>query len=104
VNGVIRPKMTVLPESAQIPDRNLIQPPPNQFTHEVKAEQPYYYEGLRQAAAPQGTLPQGVKVVLLCRDGPECRVADGGGLYVATAFSGLRPIRKVGRKRRASEK
>jgi hypothetical protein len=87
--------MTELPESALVPDQNLLQPPPNQFTHKIKAEQPYYYIGPRQAAAPEGTFLAGTKVVLLFHDGgPVCHVADGRGLYVATAFDGLLPMRR----------
>jgi len=97
VDHMMRPKAIVLPESAQVPDRNLLQPPPNQFTHEVKAEQPYYYIGPHQAAPPEGKFPAGTKVVLLTHDGGlVCRVADARGLCVATAFGGLRPL---GRRR-----
>ncbi len=90
---MIRPKATVLPDSAQVPDRNLLQPPPNQFTHEVKAEQPYYYIGPHQAAPPEGTFPAGTKVALISHEGgATCHVADARGLYVVTAFDGLRPL------------
>ncbi|MEK6261512.1 MAG: hypothetical protein AABP62_23175 [Planctomycetota bacterium] len=89
-----RPKATVLPESAMVPDRNIIQPPPTQFTHEVVAEQPYYYIGPHQAVPPEGTFPAGTKVVVLTHDdGPMCQVVDGRGLCVVTAFNGLRPHR-----------
>jgi hypothetical protein len=89
-----RPRMIVLPESAQVPDQNMLQPPPNQFTHEVMEEQPYYYIGPHQASPPEGKFSAGTKVVLLAHDGGSvCHVADGRGLYVATAFGGLRPIR-----------
>jgi len=89
VEKVIRPKVTVLPDSAQLPDRNVLKPAPNQFTHEIVAEQPYYYMGIDQTAAPEGTFAQGTKVVLLRHDDNECWVADGRGLYVATSCSGL---------------
>lgn len=92
MDKVIRPKAVVLPDSAQLPDRNVLQPPPNQFTHEVVAEQPYYYMGIDQAAPPEGKFPVGIKVVLLRQDGAECWVADGRGLYVATACDGLREL------------
>jgi hypothetical protein len=94
MDHMIRPKARVLPKSALVPDRNLLQPPPNQFTHEVISEQPYYYLDPDQTDAPDGTFPAGTKVLLLFHDGGSvCRVADGQGLYVATAFDGLRPIR-----------
>lgn len=87
-----RPKASVLPDSALVPERNL-QPPPAQFTHEVIAEQPYYYAGPQQAAPPEGTFAGGTKVKLDAHDGgPMCQVVDARGLRVATAFSGLRPL------------
>lgn len=90
---MIRPKAIVLPESAQVPGRNLIDPPPNQFTHEVTARQPFYYLVPSPAAAPDGELPAGAKVVLLVHDGGEvCQVADARGLYVTTSFAGLRRL------------
>ena len=91
---MIRPKATVLPESALVPDRNLLQPPPNKFTHEVIADQPYYYSIPGKKDAPDGTFPAGTEVVVLSHDGGSmCNVADGRGLHVVTAFKGLRPIR-----------
>jgi len=90
---VIRPKMAVLPGSALIPDRNLIHPPPNRFTHEVSAAQPYYYLDPHQATPPEGTFATGTRVLLISQVGEVCRVADGRGLYVATACGGLRPLR-----------
>jgi len=93
VDRMRRPKATVLPDSALVPERNLLHTPPNRFTHEVKAEQPYYYSSPNQATPADGTFPAGTKVVLLAHDGGAvCYVADARGLYVATAFKGLRPI------------
>jgi hypothetical protein len=90
---MLRPRAKVLPASAQLPDRNLIVPPPNRFTHEVIVDQPYYYTAPRRRKPPDGEFAAGTKVVLLVHDGGKvCRVADGRGLYVATAFAGLRPL------------
>ena len=92
MNHMRRPKATVLPDAALVPDRNL-RPPPTQFTHKVIAEQPYYYIGPQQAAPPEGTFPAGTEVKLYAHGGgPVCQVVDGRGLCVATAFSGLRPL------------
>ena len=92
MDHVQRPKATVLPDSALVPERNL-QPPPTEFTHQVIAEQPYYYIGPEQAAPPEGTFPVGTKVKLFAQDGGHvCRVVDARGLCVATACSGLRPL------------
>jgi hypothetical protein len=35
-----RPKAMVLPDSALVPESNMVTPPPKHFTHVVKAEQP----------------------------------------------------------------
>jgi hypothetical protein len=94
MDGMIRPKATVLPSSALVPKRNLLRLAPNRFTHEVVSEQPYYYRDPDRAAGPDGTFPSGTKVVLMFHDGgSECHVVNDQGLYVVTAFGGLRPIR-----------
>ena len=85
-----RPKAKVLPDSSLVPASALIQPPPNRFTHVLKAEQPYRYAGSKPSGEADGTLPPGAKVVLLSHEGgPECHVIDGRGLHVVTAFDGL---------------
>src|SRR5262245_55960204 len=98
MDRMLRPQAKVLPASAQVPDRNLIVPPPHRFTHEVTADQSYYYTGPQgAAAAPDGQFPAGTKVVLLAQDGGDyCHVADSRGLYVATASAGLRPLHQEG--------
>jgi len=92
MDNVIRPKTVILPDSAQLPERNVLRPPPNRFTHEIVAEQPYYYVALDQGAPPEGKFFTGTKVILLRHDGAECWVADGRGLYVATPCAGLRAL------------
>ncbi len=86
-----RPKATVLPDSALVPESNLMTPP-KQFTHVVKSEQPYYYTGPQQAASPDGSFPAGTKLLLMSREGVSCHVLDARGLHVSTAFDGLEPI------------
>jgi hypothetical protein len=89
----LRPPMTVLPESALVPDKNIISPPPNQFTHEVNEPQPFYFTDVQEGGPSNGQLEAGTKVVLLVHDGGDyCRVADGSGLYVQIKFSGLRKL------------
>jgi hypothetical protein len=89
----LRPKTTILPESALVPDKNIISPAPNQFTHEVTRTQPFYFGDAGQGGALNGELEAGTRVVLLVDDGSEyCRVADGRGLYVQTECSGLRKL------------
>ncbi len=88
---VLRPKVEVLSDDALVPARNRIQPPPNQFTHELTQSQPDHYDEPRGAAA--GTYAVGMRVVLMVYEGdPFCRVADAHGLYVQTAYEGLRRL------------
>jgi hypothetical protein len=93
MEGFTRPDAVVLPESAMIPDQNLISPAPNQFTHELIRPQPYYFTGAQRAVAPDGQFLAGTKVVLLVYDGGTyCRVADGQGLYVEIEFDSLKKL------------
>src|SRR5262249_43909048 len=61
MDRMLRPKVEVLPASAQVPAQNLIVPPPNRFTHEVTVAQPYYYDAPGQGAPPDGEFPAGTK-------------------------------------------
>ena len=57
-----------------MPEKNLISPPTNQFTHELARAQPYYYTAAHQGTSPDGVLQAGTKVVLLVYDGgKQCR-------------------------------
>ncbi len=88
---MLRPKATVLSNSALVPSANLL-PPPKRFTHEVVAEQPYRYAA--GDSSPAGHLAPGARLLLLERgEGPLCRVQDRNGLCVTTAFAGLRALR-----------
>ena len=90
---MIRPEAVVLPESAQVPIRNLVVPPPNQFTHELVVPQSYFYTKMQPGTEPDGEFPAGTKVVLLWYDGGStCRVLDGRGLYVDTEYAGLKKL------------
>ena len=40
MEGFTRPDWTILPEEATVPDRNLITPVPNQFTHRLMRPPP----------------------------------------------------------------
>ena len=76
-----------------VPDKNIIRPAPNQFTHELTRAQPFYFDGAQQGRPPDGELPAGAKVVLLLHDGGAyCRVADGRGLYVEVEHDALRRL------------
>lgn len=93
MDRMLRPEPVVVPDSALVPPANLIRPPPNQFTHEVRKRQPFYY-GTKAGKDPDGEFAPGTKVVLMVRSkGKMCRVVDDRGLYVLTAFEGLRPVK-----------
>ena len=90
---MMRPKAVVLSDAAMLPEKNLIVPPPNQFTHELRQAQPYYYNQAQAAATPDGEFAAGARVVLMVYDGSSyCRVVDAQGLYVETAYEGLRRL------------
>jgi hypothetical protein len=91
---MLRPKAAVLPDSALVPGANL-KPPPKRFTHQVLAEQPFYFAAAAQAdAAPDGRFAPGTKLLLLEHgEGPLCWVEDAHGVCAATPFAGLRPLR-----------
>lgn len=93
MKGITRPHAVVLAENAIVPDKNLISPAPNQFTHELKRSQPYYFNQPQQATPPDGKFSAGAKVVLLVYDGGNyCRVADGRGLYVVVRYDSLKQL------------
>jgi hypothetical protein len=86
---MLRPEAVVVQDSALVPAGAHVRPPPNQFTHVVRKRQPFYY-GSRAGASADGEFAKGTKVVLMVyRGGKTCRVVDGQGLYVLTAFEGL---------------
>jgi hypothetical protein len=88
-----RPKAEVLAASAVIPEKNLIEPAPNHFTHEVTGAEPYYYAAGEEGRTPDGTFERGTQVVLLHYGGGAlCHVADGRGLYVVVARAALRRL------------
>ena len=89
----IRPKAEVLPEESVIPDKNLIHPPPNIFTHQLIRPQPFYFTSMMQNSPPDGEFSEGTKVVLLRHDGGNnCRVIDGQGLYAEIEFDSLKKL------------
>lgn len=93
MKGIIRPDAVVAPEGSLVPDRNLISPAPDQFTHEVTRPQPFYFTGARQSAQPDGQFAAGTRVLLIVHDGGgRCRVADAQGLYVEVEFDSLKRL------------
>ena len=94
MKGFVRPDAVVLPESAVVPDKNIIRPAPNQFTHELARAQPFYFDESRRGGPPDGELPEGTRVVLLVHDegAPFCHVVDGRGLYVGIEYDALKRV------------
>ncbi|MDZ7359978.1 MAG: hypothetical protein ONB46_04525 [candidate division KSB1 bacterium] len=93
MEGFLRPAAAVLAEEAIVPPENLISPAPNQFTHELKHDTPYYFTGSPRAKRPDGHFAAGTKVTLLVYDGGDfCRVVDGQGLYVEIAYDALQEL------------
>jgi hypothetical protein len=75
-----------------VPAGNLIEPPPNQFSHELVDDEPYHY-GTDLAAPADGTLAQGTPVLVVAEDGRSANVIDEHGLYVRVRRDALRPLR-----------
>ncbi len=90
MEGFLRPEIIELPESALVPEKNIISPAPNQFTHKLIRSQPFYYDKPRRSKQPGGKFVAGTKVVLLVYNGGKyCRVVDGQGLYVEVEYDSL---------------
>jgi hypothetical protein len=92
MEGFVRPEASILDENALVPDENVISPPPNQFTHELKRSQPFYLSGVQQGRPPDGEFSAGTEVLLVRKDGNHCRVADGKGLYVEIECDSLKKL------------
>jgi hypothetical protein len=91
--GVVRrPKATVLADEALVPDSNLVKPPPNRFTHELVADEPYHLDRPERDREPDGVLEARTPVVLLVEGPRRCRVVDGRGLYVEVRRASLRRL------------
>jgi hypothetical protein len=89
---MLRPEPVVLGEEALVPDRNVIEPPPNRFTHVLTNDEPYRFDRPEHRREADGVLAAGTPVALLV-DGPErCRVVDGRGLYVEVSRASLREL------------
>ena len=92
MKGVLRPKRTVLPASAQIPSRN-VRRRPARYTHELVAEQPYFYEP-DSSGEPAGTFAAGTRLEQVAEEGALRRVVDSRGLSVYTSSDGLEALPK----------
>jgi hypothetical protein len=88
-SGVVRPAARVLAADALVPAANLVEPPPNKFSHVLTRDEPYHY-GSDMKAPPNGELRQGTPVLLVSDDGHHARVIDEHGLYVRVRTDSLR--------------
>jgi hypothetical protein len=57
-----------------VPERNVVQPPPNRFTHELLVEEPYRLDRPQRADEPDRVMPSGTRVVLLVEG--SCRTRE----------------------------
>lgn len=92
MEGFLRPEASVLDEHALVPEENVISPSPNQFTHELKRSQPYFFSGPKQGRPPDGELSAGTQVLLLRKEEDHCWAADGRGLYVEVDCDNLKKL------------
>jgi hypothetical protein len=90
--GVVRPEAVVLGEDAVVPERNIVRPPPNRFTHELSVDEPYRLDRPKSGDEPDGVLPAGTRVALLVEEADRSRVVAGSGLYVEVRRSSLRRL------------
>jgi hypothetical protein len=89
VKGVLRPQKFVLPDAAAVPKKNQVSVP-RRFTHQLTAEQPFYYSA--RSKDPAGSLSAGSRVRVAAEGRTRCRVVDERGLAVYTACEGLAPL------------
>lgn len=88
--GFVRPPIQVLGDESLVPAHNLVQPPPNTFTHQVVADTPFYFGTEDDSDAPNGYFKAGTGVVLLVHgDHGRCRVVDGQGIYAEVSAKSL---------------
>ena len=91
----LRPDMEILGDESIIPAHNLIEPPPNQFTHNVVADTPFYFGAETGGDVANGYFKAGTPVVLLVRDERgRCRVVDGQGIYAEISEESLTERRR----------
>jgi hypothetical protein len=94
VRGFKRPELNVLDDRSLIPRANLIDPPPNRFSHAVAHAQPFFWHEPAAGEKPAGTFDAGARLLLVREEQDGwCRVLDEQGLYVVTQLATLAPSR-----------
>lgn len=90
-----RPGFVVLGAGSLVPETNLVRPPPDRFTHELVADQPYSLDRAGHDHGPDGVLPAGTPVAVLPgghdRD-DLCRVVTATGLAVDVPRAAVREL------------
>jgi hypothetical protein len=86
---MLRPNPSVLADAAVVPERNLVRPAPNRFTHRLVVDEPYRFDRPRHGDEPDGVLAAGTPVVVLVEGADRCRVIDANGLYVEVPRASL---------------
>jgi hypothetical protein len=90
MKGFNETKFKVLSEESIVPEKNIISPAPNQFSHQIVRLCPYYFNKYEQTRPPDGKLKKGAKVTLLVYEkGDYCRVADKRGLYIEVLYKDI---------------
>lgn len=89
---MLRPRTTVLPDAAMVPEANL-RAPPARLSHALRHGQTYHYVAAAADCPPDGQLAAGTQVLLLDEGtGVQCQVLTAQGLCVFTACAGLRAL------------
>ncbi|HEY0372249.1 MAG TPA: hypothetical protein VGD79_09625 [Thermoanaerobaculia bacterium] len=92
MKGFVRPEITVLSESSEVPEGHVVEPP-EEFTHELVRDAAYGYDEPAPAQmTPARTLPAGTKVRLVAEDGDSRHVVDPRGLMVMIDKDALRKL------------
>jgi hypothetical protein len=91
-SGVLRPTPRVLAPDALVPAANLVEPPPDHFSHELDRDEPYRF-GTDASASPDGEFQRGTPVLVIADDGHHAHVIDERGLYVQVRSASLRERR-----------
>jgi hypothetical protein len=89
---MLRPEVVVLDDAALVPERHVVRPAPNRFSHEIVVDEPYRFDRPEPVADPDGVLHAGTRVVLLVEGPDRCWVVDPSGLYVEIGRASLREL------------
>jgi hypothetical protein len=91
MRGVKRPKPIVLGDEAMVRD-DVTQPSPDQFTHEVVRDEPYYLDSSGEGRSPEGIFSAGSKVILRQEGETYSVVVDASGKRGVVRNDSLRKL------------